>query len=228
MGESKNTRKACIKYYLECAGIIAGIVGLIFLIGQYEEMVKATKATLAAVKVSQDQMIITKRQLDDSEAQQRAWLRFEPFQIRRTEIFTNPPNPARYSLEINMIIRNFGFTPAIDLAVSGQTISSGVESFYREHGLTNQIRKWSGVTPAPGPSNAGLGIMPQETFTNWNKIGSFEVGDDVYIEDWLSYRDIFGHPWIIGEGGTYHFTNDSFTPEFINSGKTIYQNQTNK
>src|ERR1700723_1628467 len=87
--ESHNCRKTYkhikeeIKFWFEIAGIIAGIGVLILLWKQYGEMVKATKATLDAVKISQDQTIISKRQLDDSEAQQRAWLRIEKIEVRR-------------------------------------------------------------------------------------------------------------------------------------------------
>jgi hypothetical protein len=222
--------KESVKFWAEFIGIIAGVVGVIFLIGQYEEMVKATKATLNAVKVSQDQMIITKRQLDDSEAQLRAWLRIETIQIRRVTNSTKLQNyPGKYNVEVSMIIRNFGSTPAIDLAGSGLTITESEEIFEKKYGMTNEIKRWTSGTPIPnpGPGHGGVGIMPQETFTNSYEMGSYNVGDNFYMESWLSYRDIFGHPWIIGEGGTYNFTNDLFSPDFINWGQFRDQNQTN-
>jgi hypothetical protein len=225
----RHERRYGFKDYVEIVGILGGLIGVYMLVAQYREMVKATKATFDAVEVSKGQMATMQRQLDDAEAQQRAWLRIEDFRVRRATVSKIlPKQPGKYSVEIAMILRNFGSTPAIDLRGSGFTLSESAERFDKTHGFTNDLKRWSGGTPIPTPGNGGIGIMPQETFTNEYEMGTFDVGDNFYIESWISYRDIFGHPWIIGEGGTYHFTNDSLTTDFLNWGQFRDQNQTNK
>ncbi len=197
-------------------GIVGGVIGAFMLVAQYKEMVRATNATLDAVKVS-------KAQIDDSEAQQRAWLRIESLNVRR--VATNAPG--KYSVDVAMVLKNFGVTPAIDLYGSGITIPESIERFNKTRGLTNSLNRWNREPRTSTPGNGGVGIMPQETFTNKFVMGEFQEGDDFYIESWLSYRDIFRKPWIIGEGGTYHFTNDSFSPDFINYGQFREVNPTN-
>ena len=220
-----------IKYWVEVIGIVSGIVGVVAIVAQYKEMVRATNATMKAVEVSQEQMGVMQRQLDDAESQQRAFLKVESFQITRTTnmIGQDAVLPGKYNVDVSMVIKNYGATAAIDLRGSGQTISERAEAFNRKYGVTNWLKKWDvGNSRNPQPGNGGASIMPQETFTNKWREGEYDLGDNIYKEFWLSYRDIFGHPWVIGEGGTYNFTNDTFTPDFIDWGKYHDQIQTNK
>ena len=73
------TYKATIKVLkepLEIAAIVGGLIVAILIYLQYREMISATSLTRKSVETSQGQMAIMKRQLDDSEAQQRALLKF--------------------------------------------------------------------------------------------------------------------------------------------------------
>jgi hypothetical protein len=225
-GENRHP-KSCIREGFELAGIVFGIIGVIAIVAQYIEMVKATQATLKAVQVSQGQMEVMKRQLDDSEAQQRAWLKIEQFQVKRITNSEHIPF-GKYGVEINMLIKNYGSTPAIDLGGSGMMIGDFIDKFNKRFGITNGFHKWTSGSPTPEPRTGSVSIMPQETYTNTFQSFAWDMGENVYMENWLSYRDVFGHPWGIGEVGHYDFTNDCWVSEHFFWDQYHQADQTNK
>jgi hypothetical protein len=54
-----------------------------------------------------------------------------------------------------------------------------------------------------------------ETLTNNQIMSQGMPGESLYIEQWFSYRDIFGHAYVLGEIGRYYVSNDSFLPEML-------------
>ncbi|SRR6266446_2938544 len=222
------------EFPMQCGVFIAAIAAIataVIYYFQLREMITATRATLQGIEVGTTQMALMQRQLTDSESQLRALLKVESFQIRRTTnmIGQIAARPGKYNVDVSIVIKNYGATAAIDLAGTGQTISERIEALEKQYGITNGLKRWNpGNSRKPQPGNGGFSIMPQETFTNKWTEGEYVWGDSFYKEFWLSYRDIFGRPWVIGEGGRYNFTNDIFTPEFIDWGKYHDRTNTNK
>jgi hypothetical protein len=203
-------------FFISLVTAAAVVATAIIYFGQLKEMIKATNATGKAIEVSAGQMSIMQRQLADSEAQQRAMLKIEKFSFRKS---TNQPNmtisPDCFTLEQDILIKNYGSTPAMDLSGEGQFIQSGLEEMDKRLGIKSYQHRWSGGERTPRPTRGAGIILPQETLTNSGLITSQIVGDSLYIEMWFSYRDIFGRAYVIGEAGNYTLSNDTFFPVMI-------------
>lgn len=211
-----------VKDILEGLAFVAAIIGAPALVFQSCEMVKATRAareatqaTRDAVVVSQVQMSVAERQLDDAEAQQRAWLKVEEFSIKRATNAPMFPIPGHYEVEVRTVLKNYGSTPAKDIHLTGFCRNDSTERMDKALGVTKLPQKWRGGTRNPEPLTGGGAILPQESLTNVAVMASWENGDGFYDEQWVNYRDIFGHAWVIGTGGHYDATNDTFRLELF-------------
>jgi hypothetical protein len=217
---------------LEGIGVVAGFLVLIFLFCQLKTMQAQTAAMTNQTTLMKRQFDEMKRQTDDSEAQQRAILKFDNFSFNLEDFYTNynikglPKNwtIVHFTLKYFYTFKNVGDTPAVDLSSYGESFpESGFINKY--FGTNTLLKRWDHFNiPPPSPNNSKLGtalIMPQETLTNGTQTISEEyvLPENYYVECWLSYRDIFNHSWIIGEGGDFVFSNRTFVPEFIYSGK---------
>ena len=174
-------------------------------------------ATSESVRISREQMDLAKRQLEDSEAQQRAWLQIQSFEVRRnTNYSVNFEEfPEHYSVEISMLVKNVGSTIAKDVVGNGFTMDDETEAFEKRFNITNKfMTKYIGGGRTPSPGNGGRIILPQETITNFVRQGFWKATNSFYIEQWLSYRDVYGHADMVGAGGRYEVTNDIFTLSF--------------
>jgi hypothetical protein len=200
---------------VEFIALITAIPTAIFIGYQWREMVKASKVSEKQLAVMQGQTDVMKRQMDDSEAQQRAWLQIDQFDIKLTTNSISPNYPGKYKVQVSFVIKNVGATIATDLHMSGESIDDDAERFDKMYGFTNQLAKWNGGIQVPSPAADATIIMPQQTMTNIHIIGYWNYTNGIYVERWISYRDIFGHADIVGVGGKYDFTNDNFAPQFI-------------
>jgi hypothetical protein len=232
------------KYEIEFAGLI-GLIFYCFVNWRELKVFDSERITmqqefLTGETNAEKQMNIAQRQIDDAEAQQRALLKFGEI---TTKITTNNSiqDMPMYNLTISIPIKNVGYTPAIDLMGSGVGFEENdstkmTEEILKKQGITNFFpKRWNRTnTPVPVPYNGDpfnggttVTIQPQDAITNTLGMGGEMRGGDYYSEQWISYKDIFRHSWIIGEGGHYDFTNNVFVLEFIYSQEYRPEDQTN-
>jgi hypothetical protein len=217
--QAKSDWKGTVKAVFEFAGIVAIFGTLGGLVFQICELVQSNKIVAKSVQVAQQQALVAQRQLDDSEAQQRAILKIEKFDFTKVgEIIAShgllSSVIGQIHLAQNVLIKNYGSTAAVDIVGEGQFITG--DELNKLVGITNSPKRWeAGKTREPHPRSGGQPIMPQETYTNTADMTVQIIGGSLYIEMWFSYRDIFGKPYVIGEAGTYFASNNNFSSDMI-------------
>ncbi|HTR41801.1 MAG TPA: hypothetical protein VMH87_09325 [Pseudomonadales bacterium] len=213
--------------FLETLGIIGLTVYCVYTYKEWRtfdsERQTMEQEFLVGETNSEKQLEVMQRQIDDSEAQQRAILQFGNFRFKMTNMGTNFFGHQRVKIVWNYDLRNIGFSPAVDLQGYGESFFEGGEW----NKITNGgLQKWDHDTiPTPKPYSGKIPtgwVLPQQDLTNGEASIMSELmpgTEDFYCEMWYSYRDIFWHSWIVGEGGHFTLTNGDFTPEFIYNGE---------
>ncbi len=159
---------ARVKFWFEMAGIVAGAVGVVFLILQYHEMAKATKATLDAVKVSQGQLAEMKKARISDE---RAW-------VAISDIVVGPIEDGFVKFIANY--KNTGKTPAINTQIKIVSHWDIKEIAAKDSPPSPQVS--AGLT-APGGTGFSYIKLP---------VNAFKSAGGFYLYGTVWYDDIFG------------------------------------
>jgi hypothetical protein len=170
-------------------------------------------------------------EVKDNEAQQRAVLHFRKLYIKQILSTNQITGGVEDTFVGEFHIKNEGFTPAEDLQYYITSIFEDVKT-NDMHGLY----KWNGKIPKFKPGDDDMrslssSLMPQETITNGVPTITLLIDKDkkqmdmgYYDEMWLTYYDIFGHLWIIGEGGVIYLKSNLFEVDFY-AGPFPYTNE---
>jgi hypothetical protein len=161
-----------------------------------ERDIMATEIQAAATNIDMTRQALdaTRKQVNDAESGQRAWLKVA---VLATERITN--SAYTFSLKVTWIIKNFGTTPAID-------ITFPMAMFVENSGVNGYV---SGGR-IPQPNTGGPSIMPQETVTNIATTIPLPIGPTFTLQQWVDFRDVFSNAWTVGLFGNYVYTNDIF------------------
>jgi hypothetical protein len=231
-------------FWLEVFGIIGLLIYCIFTGLEWRtfdsERQTMEKEFLAGETNVQRQLAVMQEQIEDARAAQRALLKFGEFTAKIVRKTTN-----EFSFTVYEPIKNVGNTPAIDLMGGGMSYwdtdaTRKMNESFEKAGITNSsIKKFDRKhVPSPSPfrgdpftGGTTITVQPQEMITNSIFTGGTTTDLSgtgyFYVEAWISYKDIFGRPWIIGEGGSFDSTNGTFACEFIYSQEYRDEGQTN-
>ncbi|MBW8864071.1 MAG: hypothetical protein JF609_03935, partial [Verrucomicrobia bacterium] len=153
--QGQHLRNLTIKDIFEIIAVLFAGAGLYYLIVQSHEMQMATK-------VSQGQLEIMKRQMDDAEAQQRGWLKFEWFSVKR---ITNAPAGLTSQYLVACEVKNYGGSAVLDIHPVFKTLPDEfTNAQQRMNGHFVEIRN-NKNPPEPTPEEGGRSLMPQGSTT---------------------------------------------------------------
>ena len=201
----KKTTKHWFKDAVEVIGIIFGIVGVFFLILQYREMVRATKATLEAVEVSRKQAATMEHQLNFSE---RAWIG-----VSSVSVAGYSPQHVGFRFDL----KNTGHTPCkvstvdVEVFITDSTSSKNrsTNMLYRRH---DESGMWVSPTDAfPLVLNERHPAIEESVFATIQS-----EAREVHFHFAIAYTDIFGK--------ARHTDSCAILtgpPEFLNGGGAI-------
>jgi hypothetical protein len=192
---------------------LVGILGLVWYccINQGELKVFREESETMSHEVQ-----VTRQQITDAESGQRAWLRIQEIGYAR---ITNSPYPSWYQVQITWVVKNYGATPAIDMAFPGAVFNENTAFHAYVSGDRN-----------PMPATGGPSLMPQESLTNTVVIGGLPNGQSFQFQQWVDFRDVFQNAWTVGAFGSYSYSNDVvsqtgfYTDQFHHAQSTTNQN----
>jgi hypothetical protein len=176
-----------IKYWIEIAGILFGIIGVCVLIFQSCELVKATKATLKSVEVSRGQLneMQQARIMDE-----RAWVAVRQGVIRGSFL----PN-----ITFEVVFRNTGKTPAVNVtAYMNQSIfTNSIPQTDQPTSPTNTLGgvQFSGLLAPDADGSISVSSF-FISFSDPNQQAISSGKKPYYVYGTIWYDDIFGkHHW---------------------------------
>lgn len=210
------------KVWFEVTGIFAGVARIYLLVVQTVEMVKSNKATQESLQLTRALFDLSREQLIDARVQQRAWLQIENIKVEWTPdvALVIPSSEGNYGLEVSFVIRNAGGSMAKDILGTGFGVFDG--------NTNGGIKKWANENRVPTPSPGGNVLLPQQTTKMGAFVGPWPVDKGGYIEQWVSYRDVFGRSNVAGFTGHYDAQNSEFSVAHIYQRDNADYGQTNR